>query len=152
MTEDLGDGTLDAVRVQREGLRVALSALERAVAAPSTGREKEWVTNVQDRLGMLADSFAHHVAVTESRDGLFDEVISHAPRLAPRVAKLRDEHATLSQYLAALTGPFRGVDPVREVEDLREGVLGVMGGVVRHRHMGSSLIYEAYFVDVEAAD
>jgi hypothetical protein len=141
---DADAGRLDAVRRQRSGVRLALDDLERAVTAPSAGREAEWADNVLRRAGEMKAAFAEHIDVTERPGGLFDEVVDAAPRLSNKVAKLRDEHVTITADLDALatTAPA----------DLREAVVQIMGRVVRHRSEGSDLIYDAYFVDIDAAD
>jgi hypothetical protein len=152
VSDDLHGGTLDAVRERRRGLRSALDELERAVAAPSSGRPKEWAAGVVQRAEALQDAFREHVEVTEGRDGLFDEIVGHAPRLAPRVDKLRADHRVVAAGLAEVLEELPAIDPDQDVEDLKERVIAVMGSIVRHRHVGASLVYEAYFVDVEAAD
>jgi hypothetical protein len=139
--------SLEAVREQRLGVRTALDGLERAVAAPSTGRVKEWAGTVAERASLLADAFANHVLVTERGGGLFDDVTAHAPRLANQIAHLRDEHGEITAALAAVK-EGAGQDP----DALRDASLSVMGAIVRHRNAGSSLLYEAYFVDIDAAD
>ncbi len=145
---DLSPATLDAIRRRRKGVRAALDELERAVAAPATGRAEEWRRAVIDRLELLREAFTHHVVVTEGRDGLFEEIMTQAPRLAHQVDKLRGEHQAIGD---ALTRVLADRD-AEDIEALREAVLQVMGAVVRHRHAGSGLVYEAYFVDIDAAD
>ncbi len=149
---DLSASTLEAVRHGRRGVRAALGELERAVAAPSAGRSKEWILTVTERMQALREAFSHHVVVTEGRDGLFEEIMGHAPRLARKVDRLRDDHVGISEELDAAAATEAGSDPDGQVDAVREAALSVMGHVVRHRHAGSSLVYEAYFVDIEAAD
>jgi len=144
---DLDEATLDAIRRQRFGVRSALGELEGAVAAPAAGRPKEWVANVVDRAISLRAAFDEHITVTEGSGGLFDEVLGQAPRLSNQVNKLRAEHSTIGAGLDALIGA-----PANEVGDVRAAAVRVMGELVHHRSDGSSLIYEAYFVDIDAAD
>jgi hypothetical protein len=93
-------------------------------------------------------AFADHIEVTERQGGLFEEVVEAAPRLAHRVAKLRDEHVTITAGLDALAA----MRPADDIAGFREAVVQMLGRVVRHRSEGSDLIYEAYFVDIDAAD
>jgi hypothetical protein len=144
--------TLDAVRRRRQGMRAALVELEGAVAAPSAGRVDEWTAAVLRRVTALKEAFDHHVAVTEGPDGLFEEVIAEAPLLANRIAKLRDDHHAIDDALAACFSPGISLDPESQVAVLRDAAVDAMTIVVRHRHAGASLVYEAYFVDIEAAD
>jgi hypothetical protein len=147
-----GDPPLDVVREQRVGVRTALDGLERALAAPSVGRAKEWCAAVRERADALSDAFAIHVLVTECDGGLFDDVLAHAPRLANQVIRLRDEHHRITAGLAAVGDAAAGLDPDGAVDAVRDGALQVMGAIVRHRNAGSSLLYEAYYVDIDAAD
>ena len=152
---DPGEHTLDAVRRQREGVRSALGELERALAAPAAGRTKEWRAGVHDRIAALRLAWANHVTVTEAGGGLFEQVVTQAPRLDPQVQRLRKEHLTVDDALAGLA---RRLDdaPVADDEDetaeLSELTLDVMGRIVRHRHRGAGLLYEAYCVDIDAGD
>jgi hypothetical protein len=146
------DTSLEAVREQRVGVRTALDGLERALAAPSSGRAKEWCAAVRDRAETLGHAFAIHVLVTERQGGLFDDVLAHAPRLANQIGRLRDEHGQIKASLAAVDETVASRDPEDAVGPVREAALEVMGAIVRHRNAGSSLLYEAYFVDIDAAD
>ena len=146
------DTSLEAVREQRIGVRTALDGLERALAAPSSGRAKEWCAAVCERTETLAHAFAIHVLVTERQGGLFDDVLAHAPRLANQIGRLRDEHGQITGGLATVDEIAAARDPEDAVEPVREAALEVMGAIVRHRNAGSSLLYEAYFVDIDAAD
>jgi hypothetical protein len=146
------DPSLEAVREQRVGVRTALDGLERALAAPSAGRAKEWCGAVRDRAETLSDAFTIHVVVTERQGGLFDDVLAHAPRLANQIGRLRDEHEQITAGLAAVDEVAAGRDPEDAIGPVRDAALEVMGAIVRHRNAGSSLLYEAYFVDIDAAD
>jgi hypothetical protein len=149
---DLDATRLDAVRTQRRTLRSALGALEGSIAAPSMGRADEWTTGVLERLVDLKDAFVHHIVTTEGPDGLFEDVSSAAPRLIHRIDGLRDEHHAITDALmTALSGPH-ALDPGSDVSVLQDRAVDVMGQVVRHRTSGADLIYEAYFVDIDAAD
>jgi hypothetical protein len=55
---------------------------------------------------------------------------------------LRSETTELSEALADGEG----------VDKARDRTMALMAGLVRHRHIGSDLVYEAYMVDIEAAD
>jgi hypothetical protein len=144
---DPDEVTLDAIRRQRFGVRSALGDLEASVASPAAGRAKEWVAHVIDRAVALRAAFAEHIDATEGPGGLFDEVLGQAPRLANQVNKLRAEHGTISAGLDAVIAARDG-----EVGDVRAAAVELMGQIVNHRSDGSSLIYEAYFVDIDAAD
>lgn len=144
--------SLAAVREQHVGVRTALDGLERALAAPSAGRAKAWCATVRDRSVSLGQAFANHVRVTERPGGLFDDVTAHAPRLTHQISRLRDEHGEIADGVAAVSEAAADGDADSVVDTVREAALQVMGAIVRHRNAGSSLLYEAYFVDIDAAD
>jgi hypothetical protein len=91
------------------------------------------------------------VRVTEAPGGVFDDTLAAAPRLANQVGRLRREHIEIADGLDRVTVTAAGLDDPA-VDATREESLAVMGAIVRHRSAGSSLLYEAYFVDIDAAD
>jgi hypothetical protein len=147
----VADERFDGIRRQRFGVRAALDALELALAAPAAGRAKEWLTTVTERVDSLAGSFGEHVRVTEAPGGVFDDAVAHAPRLANQVARLRREHVEITDALTRAADAAAGTGEAA-VDAAREAALGVMGAIVRHRSAGSNLLYEAYFVDIDASD
>jgi len=151
---DTPSPALEAVRVQREGLRAASDALERAAASPAPGRAEEWVELVAERLTALERAFARHVEATEGPGSLFDEVVGRAPRLARQVDRLRADHVAINEALgrvAAMTSTAGRAERA-DVDTIRAEVLGLLGRVAHHRSTGADLLYEAYWVDVEASD
>jgi hypothetical protein len=127
-------------------VRAAVDELERAVAAPS-GDADQWYGPLGVGLEHLYDAFGHHVEVT---DGLFAEVAAQTPRLATRVARLRDDHlairAAIRDALGDLQTPTR--PDVAGVADARQHVLRVLA-LVAHHCRGDDLFYEAYYVGTE---
>jgi hypothetical protein len=148
----LGPAALPEVRRRRQGVRAALDRLEHAIAAPTTGREAAWVAKVADQLTNVETAFGHHVTVTEEEDGLFDEIIADAPRLANQVQQLRTDHlriaVTIDRARLLATGPAAE----GHLSELSEAALDLLARLTRHRHLGATLVYEAYTVDIEAAD
>jgi len=150
----MADERLDAVRRQRAGVRAALDALELALAAPSAGRADEWLATVGERAGSLRAAFAEHVRVTEAPGGVFEDCMARAPRLANQVDRLRREHLEITLALGQVPSAAAASGDAGDaaVDATRESALAAMGAIVRHRSAGSSLLYEAYFVDIDAAD
>jgi hypothetical protein len=139
-------------QLRRRGVLAALIHLEQAIAAPSTGRERAWVDRVGEELDGLRTAFGYHVAVTEEPSGLFDEVLSQAPRLSHQIEGLRADHTRLTQAIDAAVNSARAGDAEGHISDLAEAGLDLMARVTRHRHLGSTMVYEAYLVDIDAAD
>jgi nucleotide-binding universal stress UspA family protein len=148
--------TLDQVRAGRAHLHDYMYQLEEAVAKPAPGRGEAWAKEVHSTLVDLAAAFERHIAITEGPDGLFEDIMLTAPRLAGGVAKLAAEHKEIRLALAT------AIDAVRERSDAapkdgpetegREAVLDVINLLMRHRQLGADLIYEAYQVDVGVGD
>ena len=138
---------------RREALRVAMSDLERAIAAPVPGRTDLWRTNLMSALEHLDRALTAHVDGNECADGLFEQVLLEAPRLARTVERLRKDHAemstTVTEMKARVTG--QGGDAL-DGESLREAGLALLDQIARHRHMGADLLYEAYTVDTSGGE
>ena len=58
-----GDGSLQAARAQRLGLRAAMDEVERSIVAAATGRPAEWAEGVRRCLDRLLSVFDNHVDV-----------------------------------------------------------------------------------------
>jgi hypothetical protein len=129
-----------------------MSGLERALAAPSSTRVDEWATIVRRQVARLQAALERHVANAEEDGGLFDEVIDHAPRLVNRVDKLRRDHDALTAALASLAQRLDGPMATDTIVAVREEGIEFLGHLVHHRYLGSELVYEAFNVDIEAAD
>jgi hypothetical protein len=125
--------------------------LEQALAAPSGGDPAGWWDRLSGQLRRLKDAFDQHVADTERPDGFLDEVVQHAPHLARRRAVLQDDHVAIATTLSGLVdAPF--VAGPQGVDAVRDGALDLLGALVRHRHKGAELVYDAYNVDIGASD
>lgn len=145
---------LTETRHQRMGVHAAMADLESAVASASAGRPAEWARHVVAALTKLQRAFRHHVEVTESDDGLFADIMEQAPRLAHQVEQLRADHPRIEEQLATLAASLGQPDAVDADAAARitDEALDVLGQIVRHRHAGAGLVYEAYTVDIEAGD
>jgi hypothetical protein len=144
---------LETARGRRRGLQAALADLEEAVTAPASGRVAAWSATAGQRLLAVRDALRHHVEATEAPDGLFAEVLDHAPRLAKRVEQLRADHETLARAVDDAYGglPAEGTDEDGAART-RERVVSLLADMSRHRHLGADLVYEAYHVDISASD
>ena len=47
----------------------------------------------------VREAFDQHVVVTEREEGLYDEILERAPRLAGNVRRLREEHPEISERI-----------------------------------------------------
>src|SRR4051794_21309590 len=90
------DELLRDTQRRREALRVAMTELERATAAPVPGRTKEWAATVSSALTSRDAALEEHVNANECADGLFAQVIESHPRLTHIVPRLRADHVEMS--------------------------------------------------------
>jgi hypothetical protein len=143
---------LDAVRVRRDALYDSLMALEHALASPTSGRPTEWCALLHDRVGTVRTVLEAHVRETEGEGGFFDDVRDQAPQLLHAVEQLRAEHDAL---LAATDDLEREIDAARDAGDVanvRAAGVELIRRLLEHRHRGAELVYDAYQVDISAAD
>jgi hypothetical protein len=118
-----------------------MDEVERALSRPDV----EQAVPVLDALNA---AFDQHVEATERSGGFLDAVVGDAPRLAHACDTLRDEHVALAKQIGALCDTAR--------TEGRHEVLGqaaeVLAALNQHRHRGAELVFEAYSVDIAAAD
>jgi hypothetical protein len=135
-------------------VRAASDRLERAAASPASERTREWCDVFAARLSELGTTFRHHVEVTEARDGLFAEIIETAPRLAHRTEALRQDHREIEAAIdGAVAKMASAANPDHTtVDDARDAALDLLTRISHHRHLGAELVYDAYHIDIEAAD
>jgi hypothetical protein len=143
---------LDAVRIRRDALYDAVLGLDHALGRPALGRIDGWVTRVDGRLAELRAALEAHVGVTEGDGGLFDQILDQHPRLAHAIGRLRREHSELRQALEVADRTIGSVEETAGVERARVLLSDLVQQVLRHRHRGAELVYEAYNVDFGTGD
>ncbi|TML12903.1 MAG: hypothetical protein E6G39_10945 [Actinobacteria bacterium] len=144
----------DLALEQRERLRDALVAFENALSAAGPRRAAAWAEGVVQCILRVETEFHAHVDFTEQEDGLYDDILAVAPRLAHRVDQLRQEH---NEIAIALSDCLTRVELVPNtahadwVTARREDCNALLGRLIRHRQRGADLVYEAY-VEVGGSD
>jgi hypothetical protein len=142
---------LDEARRRRATLHDQLVHVEQAISSPAAGRLESWTSQVVKELVGLRDAFEQHVLVTEKPDGLYEEIINRAPRLAGKVKKLGEEHpsiaSSINDRLARMEGAQAGTE-AWEIDDCRDDLQRLLGLIVRHRQHGADLVWEAYNLDI----
>lgn len=142
---------LDAARQRRKTLHDALVHLEEAISSPGAGRVPDWTATVLKEVVEVREAFDQHVVVTEKPEGLYDEILDRAPRLAGNVRRLRDEHPEITQAVADVVGRLETVQIGGDewpLETARDDLQRFIGQVIRHRQRGADLVWEAYNVDI----
>lgn len=145
---DLGE-----VRLRREVLLRAVASLEAALAAPAA--DARWPEGVGSALSSLRATFEAHVAATEAPDGIFDQVRDRAPRLSNQIDRLLHDHVTIAADTERLIDRLDHAPMERTADEnaaIREQALQLLAAIVRHRHLGADLLYEAYDVDLGGPD
>jgi hypothetical protein len=136
--------SVPAARRHRVSLLHDIQVLERALAVPAA--DPAWRRRLAARLGALHGTFAEHMVVTEGPEGLYAELLDHAPRLARAVHALIREHAAVAATIAALR---HRVDlPEAGVDELRGWGSDLLRELSRHRQRGADLVYQAYQLDI----
>jgi len=141
---------LDQAREQRAGLRAAIGRVERALSTAARGRADAWAKELREELDDLGAALELHITTTESTDGLLNDIVAAAPRLAHRVDMARSDHAALRNLHREAVVPLTGDED--DVAEARDRVVELLTALVRHRHLGADMVYEAYNVDIEASD
>ena len=100
----------------------------------------------------VRDAFDQHIIVTEKPDGLYEEILDRAPRLAGNVDGCKDEHpdidAAIGQDDRATRGRRRSAGDEWPLDKARDDLQRLIGRVIRHRQKGADLVWEAYNVDI----
>jgi hypothetical protein len=147
--DDLSPTLAETAR-RRADLRDALVEVEQASSRPAVGREPEWTKGVLLCLEGLAHAIDEHIEITERSEGLYEEITTKAPHLSSKIDQLREEHPVLRERTNALVTKFQ-TTPVGEAWPLREArddLQRLLGQIVRHRQLGSDLVWEAYNLDI----
>jgi hypothetical protein len=151
--QDLSPTLAETAR-RRADLREALGDVEQAISRPAVGREHDWAKGVQIRLEGLAHAIDEHIEITERPDGLYDEISAKAPHLTTKMDRLRDEHPLLRERTQALVTKLQTTEigPAWPLDEARNDLQRLLGQVVRHRQLGSDLVWEAYNLDIGGID
>jgi len=142
--------TLAETARRRADLHLALVAVEQAISRPAIGRESDWAKDVLRELEELGRTIEEHIEVTERPNGLYDEIATKAPRLSNNIGRLREEHPMLRDGTNQLVAKLRtmAVGDDWPLDQARDDLQRLLGKIVRHRQLGSDLVWEAYNLDI----
>jgi hypothetical protein len=131
------------VRDQRASLRSAMHELEAAAGAPVAKGTTVWRAEVDRSIEIVLAAWEEHIVMTEAPDGLFNQIRTEAPEMAPHIKQLDREHEAFRARLVDLadTGSV-------DTASVRDSVIDLVAKLARHRQHGSDLIYAAYSVDL----
>jgi hypothetical protein len=121
-------------------LPVAIHGFACMAAMPSS--TPDWASSFTEQLATLREEMRAHVRDTEGPGGAYARLLRDAPRLAPGVQALVDDHRAI---LRALDQP---PVPLVDVERVRAWAQSIVEDVSIHRQRGANLVYEAYLTDL----
>lgn len=137
----------DEIRARREALRAALIELEDTLSAPA-GDHDHWARQVELGIARMLETLRVHISDTEGDGGMLAQLDEDAPWLDGRIALLRSEHADLLARTERLLARCRE----SSAEQVRDEALELLRVISRHRQQGTDLLWDAYMVDISAAD
>ena len=126
-----------------------MERLEGTVAKPTS--PNGWAGAVDAALVELGDALSAHIREVEAPDGLLADIVDVAPRLFAEVETIKEEHVDLVRSWSRARHSLKG-DGVASVTEVRRRVISLLGRLALHRQRGSDLVYDAYNVDIGAAD
>ena len=139
---------LDELRRRRAELRDSMSALEDALAAPSSADHARWAQRVHVALVELSGDFRAHIDITEGPNGLYRDLLETSPRLSGAVARLTGEHTLIRGQVDNVLARVTASAVVEDVDRVRDLGTALLGRLVRHRQRGSDLVFDAYDFDI----
>ena len=134
---------LAAAKRRRVEMKSAVSQVETAAAAPSGS--PGWTDQLLRELDDLRIALEQHIEEVEGHDGLLEELLMFAPRLANKINSIQGEHPELVEQIDRTIEVVKTAD---EPELARVDVLETLAAVARHRQRGADLVYEGYSVDI----
>jgi prophage DNA circulation protein len=146
----IANTSVHAAGERRRALNDTMAELESAVAAASGAYW--WRERVEDALASLGDALEAHIKEVEAPDGLLHQIVDEAPRLSGAVEQMRTDHRTLQDSVARLWSTVSAPADSDGITEIRRRVTVLLGRLTVHRQQGSDLIYDAYNIDIGAAD
>ena len=109
-------------------------------------------TALLEGLLALPELLHEHFVREEEFDGLFDDLRTRRPSMAPRLDALSDEHRVILEELDALSKQLKGrMDAERAVEQISEPMMKDVAHWLermrRHEHEESRMISDVYYTD-----
>jgi hypothetical protein len=126
-----------------------MERLEATVARPAA--PDGWADAVEASMLELEGALGAHIREVEAPYGLLAEIVDAAPRLVPDVETIKQEHLELVASWARARQSLGGKGAA-SITEVRRRVISLLGRLAIHRQRGSDLVYEAYNVDIAAAD
>lgn len=144
----ISDTETAAYTRRREALHRAVAELDEELDALEQAPAPDGI-RFEEALRDLVATLEQHIEEADAPDGLLGQILEVAPWFGPRVEQLRQEHDQLHARASTLLEQVvAGQQLVRALGDARE----LSAGVAEHRHHGTTLLIDAYLLDIPAGD
>jgi hypothetical protein len=139
---------------KRDALLPALEHLQRALAAPVAGHEREWPRGMEDALGRMERALQQHAVATQGPDGTIALVDETRATLARKSEELRHEHGELLENVRALREEVRcAVEAPRpDGGTVRRRGEQLLADLSRHQQAETDLVQESINTDIGVGD
>ena len=143
----------DFSRTNRDASLDALRSVEDALAAPTPGREDQWLELVVHALGDLTTALGTQAGADADNASLLSEIAVDEPRLQPRIRRLRQEHDDLRAAASSIREQITPTAGVHiDTADIRDRLASIARRLRQHRAREADLIYEAVNINLGVGD
>jgi paraquat-inducible protein B len=149
----MGDMTnrVASARERRRALKDAMAELGAAASTPAG--MSGWLDDVTKALDSLSDALDRHVEMVEGDDGLLAEIREMAPHLQSEIDQMRADHNVLHAKVDSTRLVVKqAVSGIEGPGAVRREIRSLLTSLGEHREGGADLVYDAYHVDITAAD
>jgi chromosome segregation ATPase len=137
-----------AYRSRREALHAATTDLDRDLGEIA-GHEQSQLERYRDALQRTIATLERHVEEADAPAGLLAQIMDAAPWLSPRAQRLRAEHNDLLDRARDL---LARADEGHDLTSLVLEARSLSAQISEHRHHGTTLLQDAYALDLAAGD
>jgi hypothetical protein len=142
-----------AARREHDCIEEAMRVLEKALVAPTPGRETEWIKRAATALAVVTDDVRQHVESAEGDNGLVTEVEAKVG-LTRDVRFARADHKRMVEdselLLKELSEPAGG--PGLAIAEVRHRTIDMTALLRQHEWREADLIMSVFDLDLGAGD
>lgn len=142
---------VESARERRRALKDTMEALVAAASAP-TGTVG-WLEQVSKSIEEISHALDRHVDLVEGEEGLLAEITDMSPHLQPVIDQMRADHKDLQGRVdSAKLAVKQARSGANGFAELRREIRELVSALADHRERGADLVYDAYNIDITAAD
>ena len=137
---------------EHRAIRAAVQGLQTHLRVPDPARRDHWRRQLAEDLEALAGLLRPHFA-REEVDGMFDAIVEAEPGSSLECARLRAQHGTLLDTVAAIRQRLQAPGREESLEELRPAVRALIADLARHEAAEDALLIRTMEGDeIRAAD